>query len=172
MFADTDSPSRHMFSREVCQKLPYPLEQRARGIPGARCTRSVACKIIRSTRHSHHGHTGFTRHSPRNGLRLISRSPRRPGSFATVAGGIASTDLTPASGCQDHTFLPSASERSRQQRSLRPPHPAPHVDDVAQRPSYRVGMARACRDDLPDGESEIFFDKGLDRNSAEQSAGD
>src|SRR5437667_138716 len=25
---------------------------------------------------SHHGHTGFTRHSPRNGLRLIARSPR------------------------------------------------------------------------------------------------
>jgi hypothetical protein len=42
-------------------------------------------------------------------LRLIACSPRRPGSFATVAGGIGSADLTPASGRQDHTFLPSAS---------------------------------------------------------------
>src|SRR5258708_24605653 len=41
-------------------------------------------------------------------LRLISCSPRRPGSFATVISGIASTDLTPASGCQDHTTSPSA----------------------------------------------------------------
>jgi hypothetical protein len=31
------------------------------------------------------------------------------GFLATVAGGIASTGLTPASGCQDHTALPSAS---------------------------------------------------------------
>src|ERR1700737_607580 len=41
-------------------------------------------------------------------LRLISCSPRRPGFLATVAGGIASTDLTPASGRQDHTSSPSA----------------------------------------------------------------
>ncbi|HKC00417.1 MAG TPA: hypothetical protein VKD23_16660 [Terriglobales bacterium] len=28
--------------------------------------------------------------------------------FATVISGIASTNLTPASGCQDHTTSPSA----------------------------------------------------------------
>src|SRR5258705_4431806 len=42
-------------------------------------------------------------------LRFPSCSPRRSGSFATVTGGIASTDLTPASRCQDHTTSPSAS---------------------------------------------------------------
>src|SRR5260370_37016789 len=41
-------------------------------------------------------------------LRLISCSPRWPGSFATVITGIASANLTPASGCQDHTTSPSA----------------------------------------------------------------
>src|ERR1700682_945055 len=41
-------------------------------------------------------------------LRLISRSPRCAGLFATVAGGVASANLTPASGCQDHTTSPSA----------------------------------------------------------------
>jgi hypothetical protein len=35
------------------------------------------------------------------------------GSFATVIGGIASTNLTPASGCQDHTTSPSARLRFR-----------------------------------------------------------
>jgi hypothetical protein len=41
-------------------------------------------------------------------LRFPSCSPRRSGSFATVTGGIASTGLTPASRCQDHTTSPSA----------------------------------------------------------------
>ena len=36
-------------------------------MPGARCARSrVWC--VESTRVSHHGHTGNTRHSPRNGF--------------------------------------------------------------------------------------------------------
>jgi hypothetical protein len=42
-------------------------------------------------------------------LRLISCSPRRPGFLATVACGVASANLTPASGRQDHTTSPSAS---------------------------------------------------------------
>src|SRR5260370_27454743 len=45
----------------------------------------------------------------------------------TVAGGVASACLTPASGCQDHTTSPSACTRSRQQCRLRPPHSASHV---------------------------------------------
>ena len=36
-------------------------------MPGARCTRSRVCSV-ESTRVSHHGHTGITRHSPRNGF--------------------------------------------------------------------------------------------------------
>src|SRR6266576_3226123 len=36
-------------------------------MPGAQCTRSLACRL-KSTRVSHHGHTGTTRHSPRNGF--------------------------------------------------------------------------------------------------------
>src|ERR1700686_4833656 len=50
-----------------------------------------------------------TRHSPRNGLRLMSYSPRRSGFFVTVTGGINPADLTPAARGQDHTILPSAS---------------------------------------------------------------
>ena len=101
-------------SPQVCARLilnfPPSEDQRAQGMPGARCARSLACKNESSTHASHHGHTGNTRHSPRNGLRLISRSPRGPGSFAPVVSqGLTPQTLTPASGCQDHTTLPSAS---------------------------------------------------------------
>jgi hypothetical protein len=40
-------------------------------MPGARCARSRACSV-ESTRVSHHGHTGNTRHSPRNGFTAYS----------------------------------------------------------------------------------------------------
>jgi hypothetical protein len=36
-------------------------------MPGARCARSRVWSV-ESTRVSHHGHTGITRHSPRNGF--------------------------------------------------------------------------------------------------------
>src|SRR5437879_9353279 len=37
-------------------------------MPGARCARSLVCKVKKAYEHSHHGHTGTTRHSPRNGF--------------------------------------------------------------------------------------------------------
>jgi hypothetical protein len=52
----------------------------------------------------------------------------------------------------------------------RPPHPALHVCDDGQRPSYRGGMAQACRDDLPDGVREIFLPQGLDSASEADGA--
>ena len=103
------SRSRRVFSREVCSLVRLPLK---RGRRECRALDAPASRVCNGSGRAHtrsSGHTGFTRHSPRNGLRLISRSPRRPGSFATVARGVASTNLTPASGCQDHTTSPSAS---------------------------------------------------------------
>jgi hypothetical protein len=86
-----------------------PLQSRAQGMPGARCAR---CRVCRGSGGEHtrwSGHTGITRHSPRNGFNGFLRAPRRPGFLATVACGLASANLTPASGCQDHTTSPSAS---------------------------------------------------------------
>src|SRR5258708_12261378 len=55
--------------------IPALLSQRAQGMPGARCARSRACSVV-NTRVSHHGHTGTTRHSPRNGFNgCFSLSP-------------------------------------------------------------------------------------------------
>jgi hypothetical protein len=77
-------------------------------MPGAQCARSRACSV-ESTRVSHHGHTGITQHSPRNGFTAYSVLSPVIGLFATVIGSIASADLMPASGHQDHTSSPSAS---------------------------------------------------------------
>src|ERR1035437_3031736 len=69
-------------SARVLPGNSLPSDQRAQGMPGARCARSRAW-CVGNTRVSHHRHTGITRHSPRNGLRLTSRSPRRPAIICT-----------------------------------------------------------------------------------------
>src|SRR6202051_4629566 len=53
--------------------------------------------------HEHTGHTGITRHSPRNGFNgyfVISPVLR---AFWPPSPALLLADLTPASGCQDHT---------------------------------------------------------------------
>jgi hypothetical protein len=62
------------------------------------------------------------------------------GFLATVAGGVASTDLTPASGCQDHTSSPSASS-TLVRSTIRVHRIPPRAGDVAQRPSKWDGTA-------------------------------
>jgi hypothetical protein len=77
-------------------------------MPGAWCARSRAWWVV-NTRVSHHGHTGNTRHSPRNGFNGFLRT--LPGDRACLSPSPAdhSANLTPASGRQDHTTSPSAS---------------------------------------------------------------
>jgi hypothetical protein len=77
-FAGDDSPGRDSaISRtdapEFCLETPALSNQRAQGMPGARCARSRVCSV-ESTRVSHHGHTGITRHSPRNGFNGFLRA--------------------------------------------------------------------------------------------------
>ena len=103
------SRSRRVFSREVCFLVRLPRKRgrrecRARDAPAA--SHAVKNKAYEC---SHHEYTGMTRHSPRNGFTAyFVLSPvtglvchRRP-------RGIPA-NLTPASGCQDHTTSPSAS---------------------------------------------------------------
>jgi hypothetical protein len=98
-------------------------------------------------------------------------------------------DLTPASRRQDHTTSPSASNIVRQhaadcsqavRRPALPPRVTPDAAaSTAFHPAFRDdhdtpllwgGMARICRDDLPDGESEIFLQRGLDRRANQWTA--
>ena len=111
---------------------------------------------------SHHGHTGNTRHSPRNGFNKLLRAlPGEPGCFATVIG--VSVNLTPASGCQDHTTSPSA---DRALVSCAPASIAsnPAFVTFAKRPS--VGWTGV---DIQliwvFGKSEYFCKEGLTANS-------
>ena len=100
-------PSRGAMRPRFCISCPSK-NRRAQGKPGARCTRSRACSV-ESTRVSHHRFTGTPGLPCAMVLRLIPSSPRGPGLFAPVIGEISSTNLTPASGRQDHTTSPSAS---------------------------------------------------------------
>src|SRR3954447_22164560 len=55
--------------------MSCPLKhQRAQGMPGARCARSLACKNKKAYERSHHGHTGYTPHSARNGFNGFLRA--------------------------------------------------------------------------------------------------
>jgi hypothetical protein len=105
------------------------------------------CKSKKAHKHSHHGHTGNTRHSPRNGFNSLYRAlPGEPGFFATVADRSPPANLTPASGCQDHTTSPSASAPS----SEAPPASTasrPAFVTIASRPFVRRD-GRGCIADL------------------------
>jgi hypothetical protein len=98
-----------------------------------------------------------------------------------------SANLTPASGRQDHTTSPYAAtplvgalcDRSRIQRTrpaitsrakrCRVHRIPPRVRDDHDTPLLWGGMTRACRDDLPDGVSEIFLQTGLDTQTARRA---
>jgi hypothetical protein len=105
-----------------------------------------------------------TRHSPRNGFAAYFALSPAIGFLATVTPEkLASHELdasVEASGPHDFAVR---IRRSRQQHRQRPPHPAPRFVTIASRPSCRVGTGRACKDDLPDMESGLFFTMGLDR---------
>ena len=91
-------------------------------MPGADAP-AAACALVVSTRVSHHGHTGITRHSPRNGFNGFLRA--LPGDRALLPPSLAvarQLDISVgASGPHDFAV------RSKHVVSaqLRPPHPAP-----------------------------------------------
>ena len=83
---------------------------------------------------------------------------------------MTSANLTPASGCQDHTTSPYASRRIRLARRKRPSHPAPNVRDDRDTPLLWVQDAGISAADLPDGTTGIFFLMGLDDPNHVESA--
>jgi hypothetical protein len=96
-------------------------------------------------KHSHHGHTGITRHSPRNGFTAYN-------ALSPVTGLVChrrlrklpSANLTPASGRQDHTTSPSAATTLVLHRCHvhRIPHPTSVT--IAQTPLLRGTGWRQC----------------------------
>src|SRR5579872_7321989 len=95
-------------------------------------------------------------------LRLITRSPRGPGFLAPVISGIASTNLMPASGHQDHTTSPSAREAPSSEAPLASTASRPASMTIASRPSVgRDGAEYAG--DLGLRKIRIFLREGLDK---------
>src|ERR1700716_3586120 len=107
--------------------------QREQGMPGALCARSLACKNKKAHERSHHGHTGLTRHSPRNGFNGFLRALLGDRACLPPSPALLLADLTPASGRQNHTTSPSASAPfvTRAGRVHRIP---PHVRDDRETP--------------------------------------
>jgi hypothetical protein len=120
-----------------------PSATRAQGMPGARCARSRTCRVV-NTCVSHHGHTGTTRHSPRNGLRLIRTLPGdRASCHRHLWRLLHKLDASvEASGPHDFavrfmcrsSMAPSASTASRRTSVT-----------IAKRPSDEAGRWRICR---------------------------
>ena len=94
------------------------LENEGAGNAGRPMRPIAACAMLLGrSAHALSGHTGITRHSPRNGLRLIRDLPGdRAFLPPSPLGSLLPGSLTPASGCQDHTTSPSASRAIRQER--------------------------------------------------------
>jgi hypothetical protein len=138
--------------------------KRAWGMPGARCTRSRACRVV-STRVSHHGRTGTPGIPARDGFNGVLRA--LPGDRALLSPSsprsLLLENLTPTIERQDHTTSPSARVRSRQQRNSRPSHPNLTFVTIAKRPSVWAGMAADGEVIWVKRKPEYFCEGGLDK---------
>src|SRR6202047_5386352 len=93
---------RMLFSRGV-HLFPALLTEGAGNAGRPMRPRSRVQDVVESA-HEHTGHTGITRHSPRNGFNgYIALSPVLR-AFWPPSPALLLADLTPASGCQDHTI--------------------------------------------------------------------
>jgi hypothetical protein len=131
---------------------PSPLNTEGAGNAGRSMRPQPRVQMKEAHEHSHHGHTGITRHSLRNGFNGLFRA--LPGDRAFLSPSLAdlsSANLTPASRRQDHTTWPSAGLRSRLKRRLRPPHPVPNIRDDRETPLRGRGMAGVVEVICPTG---------------------
>ena len=139
-------------------------------MPGAQCARSRACSV-ENTRVSHHGHTGNTRHSPRNGFNGFLRA--LPGDRALLPPSPAKVVFRKldasvgASGPHDFTVRLSAARQAAPSASTASPAALMTLRNA---PLWHE-TARVSATDLPDGASEIFLWKGLDSQMTDLPVG-
>jgi hypothetical protein len=123
--ADITSRSRRMF----CARFSFvsrPLQSEGAGNAGRPMRPIAACAmiVVERTRVSQ-----VTPESPGipHAMVLTASCVLSPVSraFLPPSPPLLSANLTPASGCQDHTPSPSADKRRRLRHHPRPPHPAP-----------------------------------------------
>jgi hypothetical protein len=123
---------------ELCENRPS-FEEGAGNAGRAMRTRSLARKA-KSAQVSHR-RSPETPGIPRaNGFNGFLRAlPGEPGFLATIALRIIPQDLTPASGRQDHTASPSASQSALVRSAARVHRIPPAVRDDRETPLARAG---------------------------------
>jgi hypothetical protein len=139
------------------------LQEKARGRPGARCTRSPACSV-KSIRVSHHRFTGTTSGLP-CAVVLTAYSALSPATGLSCHchprdAKRVFTSLTPASGHQDHTASPYADRHPSSLDAVASTASRPNVRDDGQRPSQRGGTAGDKEVIWGKREGECFSGKG------------
>jgi len=126
-------------------------------MPGARCTRSLVCAI--GSKYAHEYSQRATGNHPTFPHAMVYGLYRAlPGDRLSCHRRYAdrSANLTPASGCQDHTSSPSAASNARQARR-RVHRIPPRVRDVASRPSEWDETAGDIQLICGFGKPEYFF---------------
>jgi hypothetical protein len=132
-------------------------------MPGARCTRSLACNKNKTHERSHHGHTGITRHSPRNGFTVsfvlspVSRALLPPSSAVCLRRLDTSVRV---SGPHDFAVR---RRHVRQRAALTSTASRPASVTIASRPLWKERDGDGYIADLGLRKSRIFFAEGLDR---------
>jgi len=154
----TFSISRHDLP-ELCKGSPH--KKREQGMPGARCTRGLACKTVRKGAHEHTGSAETLRHPPRNGLTAYavltpatnSSCHRRCRLEAETIRSDRSShrQLGTSNGCRVHTVLPYAASRLRQLASpgFGAVHPARREPLTGNPPCDHLARRRRCVHRIP-----------------------
>jgi hypothetical protein len=121
-------------------------------MPGARCTRGLACKMVKEGAHEHTGSAEAIRHSLRNGFNAYSALSPVTGLFLPPSSAdLSSADLIHSiGGSGPHAFAVRV-RHVRRTCHPRPSHLHPtYRDDRPKRPSSSRRDAREHRCDLPD----------------------
>src|SRR5258706_7886380 len=100
-------------------------------MPGAHCTRSLACEIDKAHERSHHRYTGVNPAFPAQWFYGLLRALPGDQALLSPSPSLLLADLTPTLGRQNHTTSPYASASFVRLAIARltlprPPHPLPN----------------------------------------------
>jgi hypothetical protein len=135
------------------------LKPEGAGKPGARCTRSLACKIKKHTSvvtTVTPERPGIPRTMVLTGYFVLSPVIRV---LLTPSPADDSAGLTPTSRRQDHTTWHVRVTRRSSKAHPRPPHPAPRIVTIASRPLGRNGTVHRIIRNLDTVKSDSAIQK-------------
>jgi hypothetical protein len=135
----TTSRSRGRFRPSFASSSRSP-KRRARGRPGARCTRGLACNCAKGNAHEHTGSAETLRPSLRNGFTAYGALSPVNGLFChrRPCEALASQELDASIAAPGPHAFAVRNSHARQSCQMRPPHPTARFVAIAIRPSCRV----------------------------------